>query len=219
METAIAKTLRNAPRRSWLALAVATAVVVVDFAAWRWFPGYAWQRYVLTGVGALLLSFLCQWDRTSLGLVLCPRQGYGYWAKTGLAIGGFVIGFSTLVFVAAQAAGYSPRVPTVSPNGAASFALMACVEAPLVEEVLYRLVLCVPLVALAGTKCAIVVSGIVFAALHFVYGNPGPDNFIAGFFFCWVYMKSGSLIVPILFHSVGNGFVLAAQLSNWYAMQ
>lgn len=219
METAIARTLRDAPRRSWLALVAATAVLVVDFVTCRWFPGYAWQRYVLAGMGALLLLFLCQWDPTSLGLVLRPRHGYGYWAKTGLAIGGFVIGFCTLVFVAAHAAGYSPPVTTVSPDRAASFALSGCVEAPLVEEVLYRLVLCVPLVALAGPKCAIVVGGILFAALHFVYGNPGPDNVIAGFFFCWVYVKSGSLIVPILFHSVGNGFVLAAQLGNWYAMQ
>ena len=94
-----------------------------------------------------------------------------------------------------------------------------CVQVPLVEEVLYRLVLCVPLVALAGPRSAITDGGIVFAALHFVYGNPGPDNFIASFFPCWAYVKSGSLIVPILFHCVGNGFVVVVMLSNWYWTQ
>jgi membrane protease YdiL (CAAX protease family) len=219
METPIAAKLCEARTRSWLAFVTATSVLIGDFAVSWWTPGYQWYRFVLAGVGAIVLFWLCRWDPRALGLVLRPVQGYRYWAKAGLAIGGLVFGFSIFVFAGAQVVGYPIPLPALLPKKAVSFAFFACVQIPLVEEVLYRLVLCIPLVALVGPRSTIIAGGIVFAALHFVYGNPGPDNFIAGFFLCWAYIKSGSLIVPMLFHCVGNSFVVVLQLTNWYWMQ
>ena len=49
-----------------------------------------------------------------------------------------------------------------------------------------------------------IAGGIVFAALHFAYGSPGLDNFLAGYILAWAYIKSGSIIVPVVLHSLGN---------------
>jgi hypothetical protein len=92
--------------------------------------------------------------------------------------------------------------------------LNACVKSPLLEELLYRAVLCAPLVALLGRKAVIVVSGLVFAWLHVRYGNPSPDNAVAGFLLGWAYLRSGSLLVPITLHALGNLAVLGFE----YAM-
>ncbi len=67
-----------------------------------------------------------------------------------------------------------------------------CVCYPVLEEMLYRLVLCAPLVALLGPWYAIVISGAAFGALHFLYGNPAPTNFVAGYLLAWPYLRSGS---------------------------
>ena len=89
-------------------------------------------------------------------------------------------------------------------------------DAPILEESVYRLALCVPLAALCGPRWTIAVSGAVFAALHFVYGNPGPDNFIAGYFLAWAYLKSGTLMIPMALHALGNACVIALHVGTWY---
>jgi len=94
--------------------------------------------------------------------------------------------------------------------------LLFCVLAPILEEGLYRLVLCASLVPLVGPRWTIFLSGALFAALHFVGSNPGLDNFIAGYFLAWVYLKSGSIVTPIVLHSLGNLCVVAMHVANWY---
>ena len=216
MRTPIASKLCEIRKRLWLVLTITTLILIFDFVTQSWSPGCKWYRFVLAGMGTIVIFGLCRWEPKALGLVLHPVQGYYYWARTSLVIGGIVLGFSMFVLVVAHVVDYTITLPTLPPGKAVSFAFFTCVQIPLVEEVLYRLILCVPLVALAGPRFTIIISGIVFASLHFVYGNPGPDNFIAGFFLCWAYLKSGSLIVPILFHSMGNYFVVVLMLSRWY---
>jgi len=94
-----------------------------------------------------------------------------------------------------------------------------CVYYPLVEELLYRVVLCAPLVALLGPWCAIVVSGVAFGALHVLYDNPAPTNFVAGYILAWAYIRSDSILVPIVWHSLGNAAILVFQVVAWYVMQ
>jgi membrane protease YdiL (CAAX protease family) len=91
------------------------------------------------------------------------------------------------------------------------------VIAPLVEESIYRLVLCFPTTAAIGSTGTIILSGTIFAGLHFVYGNPSPDNCLAGYVLTWAYLKSGSLLVPITLHSFGNCVAFAVQFGVWYA--
>ena len=56
----------------------------------------------------------------------------------------------------------------------------------------------------------------LFGLLHVVYGNPGPDNLVAGFFLAWSFLKSGTIVVPVVLHSLGNACVFVAQVVTWY---
>ena len=62
---------------------------------------------------------------------------------------------------------------------------------------------------------AIAASGVIFAALHFVYGNPSPENAVGGLFLAWAYLKSETIVVPVLLHALGNSLVLAVQVAAW----
>ena len=203
-------------RKPWTACIVAAGFVLFDLGACYWRSILPWHRFILAGAGAAAIAWLSGFDRQSLGLVLRPIQGFKYWVKAGIAVGAFVLGFSLLVLAVIKVAGLPFSLRGLSPHAASSFAFYACLGAPVHEELLYRLVLCLPLVAVAGPKFTIISGGAIFAALHFVYGNPAPTNFIAGFFFCWAYLRSGTLLVPIVFHSIGNAFAVATQLSIWF---
>jgi len=48
----------------------------------------------------------------------------------------------------------------------------------LFEEVTYRLVFCPPFAALVGVRSCIALNGLLFAALHILYGNPSPENLV-----------------------------------------
>jgi uncharacterized protein len=49
---------------------------------------------------------------------------------------------------------------------------------------------------------------VVFALLHVAYGNPGIDNTIGGFILTWAFLKSETILVPIVLHGLGNLAVL-----------
>ncbi len=217
METSIGLKLRDSRIRLWLAFIAMLIILDGDFLLiYEVAPGYSLYRSLLACVGTIVMLGLCGWDFKSLGFVLKPAKGYLYWVKAGFVIGVLVLGFSLLIFALSHVIGHPIPIPKMNPARAKSFFFIACVQAPLVEELLYRLVLCVPFVVLAGSWFTIIVSGCIFAALHFVYGNTGPDNFIAGFFLAWAYLKSRSIIIPILFHSIGNAFVILINLGFWY---
>jgi membrane protease YdiL (CAAX protease family) len=92
-----------------------------------------------------------------------------------------------------------------------------CILAPAVEEGIYRVGLCCGTVGLLRPGGAIAASGLLFGALHVLYGNPGPDNLVAGFFLAWAFLKSGSILVPLALHAAGNLCVLASWIALWYA--
>ena len=58
-------------------------------------------------------------------------------------------------------------------------------------------------------------SGLLFGGLHVLYGNPGPDNLVAGFFLAWAILKSGSILVPLALHALGNLCVIAAWIREF----
>ncbi len=91
-----------------------------------------------------------------------------------------------------------------------------CVIAPVSEEVLYRLALGAPAVALIGPRWTIIVGGLIFAGLHSLYGNPSPENMLGGFILTWAFLKSETLIVPIAMHSLGNLCAFAFQVGFFY---
>ncbi len=93
---------------------------------------------------------------------------------------------------------------TAPPRELASIVVYNCVMSPIYEEVIYRVAFCTPTAALAGRTPAILINGLVFAALHVAYGNPDPSNAIGGFVLAWIYLRSRSVIVAITAHSIAN---------------
>jgi CAAX protease family protein len=155
-------------------------------------------------------------DRASLGLALRPLQPWSYWCRVTLVIAGL-----TLVSIGVFAAlvpllHLEVAIPRTPPAESLSTFYHMCVTGPLYEEALYRIVLCAPLAAALGPRATILLGGVVFGLLHVVYGNPGPDNLIAGFFLGWAFLKSGTITVPLAWHSLGNGLALISHVINWY---
>jgi membrane protease YdiL (CAAX protease family) len=204
----------DTPARRAAALAVALVIVASDLAGvWR----SELARCALPVAALLAFALLGRRDRArSLGLRLSPAQGFAWWVRATLLIG-LAVGAFVAVVVGVVLALRIRVVPPVLPPDQVGVALLhACVYAPLVEEGIYRLALCPPLAATFPPWATIAASGSVFAALHFIYGNPGADNFIAGYFLAWAYLKSGSLSVPIALHAVGNLCAVTAQVVAWY---
>jgi membrane protease YdiL (CAAX protease family) len=92
--------------------------------------------------------------------------------------------------------------------------LLYCINAPLLEEFLARGVAVPALERAGGSRLAILGSGVLWPCTHLVFGDPITMPFYAlqGMFFAWVFLKSRSLIVPVVLHSLNN---LHVNLANW----
>ena len=185
MHTIIGRRLRGSPRRLTLASALGCCAVIGDLALvrWRHDPEYIGGRWFIALVALVGYLHLAEGDAVSLGLTAVPVQGWAYWARIGVFIGLIVA-----LCVAAGAWAWlllsSRPLPLYrTPPGQIGFAFLeACLFAPVMEETIYRLAVCLPLAALGRCREAIVVSGALFGALHFVYGNPSPENLVSGYF-------------------------------------
>ena len=89
---------------------------------------------------------------------------------------------------------------------------MVGLSAPLLEETIHRLAFCTAAVAVSGRWPTIAASRLLFGALHIFYGNPDPSNMVGGFVLAWSFLKSGSILVPVALHSLGNLGLLAFNL-------
>ena len=216
MGTEIGRALRKRGAITWLAAAIAAVAVASDLSLAALRHGYDAPRIALAGVSVCALALLGRGDRCSLGLTFRLNPSYRYWVRATLLIGAIVGLFCLVAFLLLHAAGVHIPIPATPPDQAVSSVVFACIAAPLLEEAIYRLVFCVPFAAITGTRTTIMLSGAIFAGLHFVYGNPSPDNFIAGFFLAWAYLKSGSIFTPLLLHSLGNACAVAAHIVHWY---
>lgn len=199
-------------------LAVLAAALGADVWLLRatWGATFYGGRLLLSALVVVADLALVRFRRRSLGLTAMPRPGHRYWLWAGALMGAAVLLFSLAAWVVFRLLGWPMPAPAPFADGwhAASWFVTACLITPLTEEVLYRLALCVPLAALLRKRWPVVLlSGAVFGGLHFLSGNPGPDNFIAGYLFAWAYLRSDSLLVPVVFHAVGNTFVLLVRLA------
>jgi membrane protease YdiL (CAAX protease family) len=143
----------------------------------------------------------------TLGLRARPSPSLRYWVVGTLAIGAIVGVVCTIYGLVMYWTGnldldQPPRYQSVDDFGRVLW--YGCVRAPVLEETVFRLLLCAPLVAAGGRWVAIVASGALFAYYHVHWGVPGPDNMTAGFLFAWAYLRSNSLLVPIVLHALGN---------------
>jgi membrane protease YdiL (CAAX protease family) len=218
-ETRIGRTLSSSRGMVVPATVLVVGAVILDVLICLYKPRdlHAY-RTTLAIFAALCLLCLAHGDRASIGLVLHPRRGFSYWGKATALIGVGLALFLGLICIFYGVAHIPPRF-VLAPESALRLLPGWCAYYPLLEELLYRLVLCAPLVALLGPWYAIVISGVVFWVLHVLYGNPAPTNFVAGYILAWAYIRSESILVPIVWHSLGNAAILMFQVGAWYLMQ
>jgi len=87
----------------------------------------------------------------------------------------------------------------------------AVVSAPIVEEIVFRGVFFPAIARQRGIPAAIVIVSMLFAAIHGHVPAILP-LFVVGTFLSVSYLYTGSLLVPILMHTIFNGVNLAALL-------
>ena len=217
MDTFIGQTLQGSRARAVAALALAVLTITADFIISRnaYLRFFGYHRLIIALCSILILAFLARWNLASLGVTLQPRQGFRYWIKATLVIGLVVALFTGTASVLFRTFGFTVPNSKLISYFLLDATIIGCIKAPLLEECMYRVVLCVPLAAIVGSRWTVFISGIIFAALHFAYQIPRPDNFIAGYFLAWAFLKSGSILIPVVIHSLGNACVILLQLGNW----
>ncbi|MGD9854378.1 MAG: lysostaphin resistance A-like protein [Planctomycetaceae bacterium] len=225
MDTQIGAGLRQLPAIVFLLLGLWTAGFASDVLA---AAGY-WQLHAYLGYEklALLVCLVCafaeasgRWEESPFGLRLTPRQGWWWWVNAALAFGvllaAILSAFAVLLFVVLDY-GVPPAYAYVNePPRILGIFLWMCIEAPLIEELIHRLALGPPLVALVGPRWTIVIGGLTFAAVHALGGNQSPENLLGGFILMWAFLKSETILVPMALHAAGNACAFAWQVGYFY---
>jgi membrane protease YdiL (CAAX protease family) len=62
----------------------------------------------------------------------------------------------------------------------------------------------------------VALSGVVFAALHWIVHAADPFNQFGGFLLAWVYLESGSLAVPLALHALANLAFIAESVARHF---
>jgi len=217
MQSAIGQILSDRPRQKSLAVTVGLVTILLDFAIVR-FHFDSMNRGALAILAMALLVGLTDGDRISLGLSLTPRQGWSPWIRTSAVLSVAVAMCMVIGIGALHLAGRQVPLYTTAPDRFLERLLDMCFVYPVLEETIYRAVVCVPLVPVIGCWRTIIFCGILFGALHVAYGNPGPENLVGGFFLAWAYVKSDTILIPILLHAGGNLVVLLLQIAGWYLL-
>jgi membrane protease YdiL (CAAX protease family) len=220
MKTCIGSGFGHSRKRRLIAVAVGILIAGLDLAVFRWglVDSPSECRGTLAVLAVAIYASLADGDARSLGLRLSPIQGWWYWVRAGLAIG-FVIGLLVIIGWGAwrlsgrELPAYASHVDP--PDRLVNRFLFMCVFTPVLEEAIYRFALCVPMAPFGPWK-AILLSGFLFGLLHVVYGNPSPENLFGGFFIAWAFLKSESMLLPVLLHSLGNVVALGSQVATWY---
>lgn len=154
--------------------------------------------------------------RADLGLALGRHRLTLYWVLMPACLAGLVAAALALVLAAVGWKAFLYPTEIWLPSLAGYYFLHGCVLCPLYEELIYRGVL-VPAVerttgsALMGVVC----SALAFTVIHLVAGRPWWTMAVylfGGALMAWAFVKSRSLLAPILLHFLGNLVVLAKDL-------
>jgi membrane protease YdiL (CAAX protease family) len=201
--------------RSLISSGVAFLIVALDVLGAYGLLSFA--RPILPVAG--LMAVLCINDgrMPALGLRSRPTQGWWHWCLVALAFG---LVISVLVVICAGlwwALGRPIPIPRTDPAHVLYSFYWMCVYAPVSEEILYRSLLTVSVAPVFGRTATILISGALFALIHVLQVNPGPDNLVAGFLLAWAFLKSETILVPIAMHSAGNLIALLVHMTAWYS--
>jgi membrane protease YdiL (CAAX protease family) len=192
----------------WAAPFLALGAVGAD--QWLVKNGYAlsWTRFILPAAGLVLLDRMRRARPSAPCPRWRPREGWLPWWQVSLWTLLGAAGLMIPILVAIMH--FKPELAPDPLDGAAFAAALfpMCVLAPLTEEGVYRWLLCTGLSTRLPPWVIVVLSGTMFAGLHIIYGNPAVTNLLAGYLLAWVYLASGSLLVPVLWHAGGNLLLL-----------
>lgn len=217
MQTAIGRQLNNSSFEKYSALVVAVGTVTLDIICiiQRASPSL---RLTLALTAFAMIVYLTNGDLKSIGLQSRPRQGWSPWIRTSIKIGLIVaiciiVGWGIWCLTGRQ-------IPyqIIQPSHFKFRFFHSCIIAPIMEETIYRVVVCVSLVSILGCWKTVTVNGVLFGLLHVLYGNPSPENLLGVFFLAWVYLKSETILLPLILHSLGNFIVLVGNIVAWYIL-
>jgi membrane protease YdiL (CAAX protease family) len=170
------------------------------------------QDVVLAALAVAVYLPLLRWDRASLGLTVKPKQGWWYWCWLAALLGGVQVVATGLRL----AFGLYPASERILPEQFGEEIVYSCIAAPLIEEVVFRLALCVPAVVLVRPVGAIAASAVLFSLAHIVGGVVSIGHLLVGIFLAWAYLESGSILVPVVLHSLGNLLPTGTKIGAWY---
>ncbi len=213
----IGRGLHGGPRHA--ALVVSGLAVAVDlWLVWlNRFPESIDGRWAVALTAFVTQFYLARGDLPTVGLA-SPAGGWHRWARIAAYFGVAVAACLTTTAVLWKAMGYSLPLYAIAPAEIGHAFFRMCVFSPLLEETLYRAVLCLGVAAVLGAGSAVAISGLLFGILHVLYGVPSPENLLGGFLLAWAYLRSGSLFVPLALHAVGNLIILLGQIGAWYSL-
>lgn len=198
----------NKPLQVFTFSVIAFLPIVIECAGWLIF-GYYWDEKsrVLFILPFVLLYFLAgRKNYHQLGLRLTPVQGWRHWFKITMVLAGIMGSIIILFFTALSLMNFDLGLNYLAlpPYLFWSRFLSMCIYAVIIEEMIYRFLFCLPLVKVMGKWWVIILNGLIFALIHVLYGNPGIDNFLAGFILSWAFLKSETILVPVFLHFAGN---------------
>ncbi len=176
------------------------------------------QRLGLGLAVVIFLATLPKDGRNSAGLRLDARPSWRFWPRWICILGGIVLAGSMAL---CGVLWWSDSLPELDRTFTSESEMLrslwlGCLWAPIEEEMLYRVALCAPLAAWLGPRITILIGGLTFACLHYAYGNLGPNHLFAGLVMTWAYLRSGTILLPILLHSLGNLAVWLMQVALFY---
>lgn len=210
-------TVSNQSQSNVAARGVALAVVILHVVLpelARRLDVYLIDQAVLALAGLVAVLCLDQQSPAALGFRLIPQQGWKYWIRIGVWFGLAVLAFAGAVTALIWLMGWP--IPIVRQPPSVQTLLFFCVTAPVGEEIVYRSLLVFALLPTCGEVLTIVIGGVVFALIHILGGNPGPDNQVAGFLLTWAFVRSRTILVPLAMHSAGNLYAYASHVAGWY---
>jgi membrane protease YdiL (CAAX protease family) len=208
-DSAIGKGLRQSPRllatTTAVAVAILTLALILTTPPGQQFDQGLGLQLTLALTGCLYLGFVASQapgTATALGFRTAPRQGWFFWLWVCAAIG--VVQLLVLL-IWEQLSG----MPLVRPQALTWHEfLSSCVNAPVREEILYRMIPCAPAIALVRSWGGVAISGAIFWFAHYVAGVASLEHLMAGFIGAWFFVKCETIILPIVTHSLSNLFML-----------
>jgi membrane protease YdiL (CAAX protease family) len=203
----IGRAFRDNRKNGAIALAIALTLVAAQFQnavfahPWAYLQG---GTHLIVALAAIIVMWrLAGRDFDTLGLRMRAEPSWRFWVVATVLIG-IVVGLVAAGYVLAT--GRYEHLSFAAPDSKTWLDELpnACIYAPVFEELVFRVALCSALVAWVGRWPTVIASGAIFSLLHIAYGVGGPDNFIAGYFMAWAYLRSGSVAVPMAMHASGN---------------